>query len=198
MWDFVALKADIASRMSSARYSHTCGVASVAKMLAERLCPELIDETVAAALLHDIAKELPFDHQVELAKMSNLPIAEEDLDIVPAFHAVSAIAVIKNDYPQYATEAVLAAVRNHCVGDPKMSLIDKIVYVSDFIEPGRKYSESIRIRDFLIDDLDDIDLRKLDEAVLMTAESTVRHLESNGNRVHSKTKAMIENMKIKR
>lgn len=199
MWDFVALKADISATLSPERYSHTCGVALVARMLAERLCPDLFDEVVAAAFLHDIAKEIPLTTQIELVKEAKISVTDEDLEIVPAFHAISGVAVIERDYPDYATETVLHAVRNHCVGNSNMSLADKIVYISDFIEPGRIYSESVRIREFLIGSLENIEteqlLLKLDQAILMAAESTVRHLNNGGKRVHSRTIALIQSIK---
>lgn len=128
----------VSTRMSEKRFKHTLGVEKLAAALGKLVMPECIDELRAAALLHDIAKELSNTETQRL--LSHVPgITDEDLKSPSVFHAFIAPEVIKRDFPDFATPNVLSATFNHTTGAPNMSLFDEIIFISDFAEEGREY-----------------------------------------------------------
>ena len=136
-----ALRDAVGQRMSEHRYRHTLGVEQLAASLGELVMPERVNELRCAALLHDISKELPPSQQLSLIDSEIL--TEDDIKTPAIYHSLSAPAVIKRDFPSFATPDILSAVLRHTTGAPDMSLFDEIIFISDFAEAGREY-ESCR------------------------------------------------------
>ena len=72
------LRKKIKERMSEKRFSHTLGVERCAKKLGELILPDRISELCAAALLHDISKEIPIEKQFEILENNKFPLTDED------------------------------------------------------------------------------------------------------------------------
>lgn len=185
--DLSLLSEEVKRRLSEKRYLHTLGVERMAKKLGELFFSEdTVRELRAAALLHDIAKELPEDEQKALIRAAGFPVTEEDLSSSPLYHAFAAPEVIRRDFPEYATEKILRAVFFHTTGDPSMDTFEKIVFLSDFIEEGRMYPSCITVRESLLSTLSAGEPKEaaLDRAVLRTLDLTVvslidRHADIN-------------------
>ena len=196
MIDLDDIRGELFERLTFERYSHTLGVENTALSLAEILCPESVLNVQAAALLHDVAKEIPYEEQIKLIEEFGLIVTDEDLTVAPGLHAICGVAIIMRDFLFCANKDVLSAVYKHCVGDSRMSLIDKIIYISDYIEPSRTFDAAIELRQELLCDLSQISktdlLKKLDCAVLSAATATVENLRKNNRHVHSRTLRMIE------
>ena len=126
----------VRERLSEKRFLHTLGVERLAKRLGEIVLPGSVYELCSAALLHDIAKEIPEKEQLLLIGGD---FEADDLDTPAIYHALAAPALIKRDFPDYATENILSSVKNHTTGAPDMTLFDKIIFISDFAEDGREY-----------------------------------------------------------
>ena len=71
------LRRSIANDMSEKRYSHTLGVERMARYLAGFLLPDRINEISAAALLHDISKEIPIELQIIMLKDDGFDLSDE-------------------------------------------------------------------------------------------------------------------------
>ncbi|HBJ19268.1 MAG TPA: hypothetical protein DDY70_06000 [Clostridiales bacterium] len=173
------LSESVGRRLSEKRYRHTLGVEKMAKTLGELFFPEdTVRALRAAALLHDIAKELPEERQIALMKNAGFPVGEEDFSSAPLYHAFAAPAVIREDFPRFATPEILRAVFYHTTGDEVMSTFDKIIFLSDFIEEGRTYPSCVKARESLFHALSDGTPfeRALDEAVLFTLDLTIASL----------------------
>lgn len=185
--DLTVLSEEVKRRLSEKRYLHTLGVERMAKQLGELFFSEdTVRELRAAALLHDIAKELPEDEQIALIRAGKSPVTEEDLSSPPLYHAFAAPEVIRRDFPAFATEKILRAVFFHTTGDPSMDSFEKIIFLSDFIEDGRTYPACLSARERLFSDLSAGKSKEtaLDCAVLHTLELTVislidRHADIN-------------------
>ena len=132
------LRAAVRERMSEKRFCHTLGVERLAAHLGELVMPERVFELRCAALLHDIAKELPKTETLQLLS-SISGITDEDMKSPSVFHAFVAPEIVKRDFPEYATPDILSAIFNHTTGDADMSLFDEIIFISDFAEEGRVY-----------------------------------------------------------
>lgn len=188
-----ALRDAVRAYMSEKRYVHTLGVEEMAKQLAKYCLPDKIAPIRCAALLHDIAKEMPKEEQ--LSVLASMPeITDSDLASSPAHHAFCAPYLIKRDFPEFATTDILSAVFNHTTGHPDMSLFDEIIFLADYIEEGREYAECIRIRESLLNKLRSAKdaeecLLWLHKAVIAELDSTLLSLTKRGMYINERTVA---------
>ena len=142
-----ALRERVKGTMSEKRYAHTAAVERMVVRLGELYCPELIPELRAAALLHDITKEQPLENQLQLCKTFDI-ILEPTAALAPkTLHARTAAALIPIEYPEYATETVVRAVRWHTTGCEDMTIADRLVYLADYIDDTRKFEDCVILRD---------------------------------------------------
>ena len=178
--------------LTEKRYVHTLGVEKMARHIGKVLMPENVVELAVAALLHDVAKELPFDEQVELLLKSDYPYDEEELSLKPALHSISAIPVIKRDFFEYSTDNVLSAVANHTLGNAKMSVFDEIIFISDYAEEGRTYRACVEVRNLLLENLKEDgsiedNLLVLHTASLKAIDSTIESLTGRSEKIGTRT-----------
>ena len=188
-FDLTSLRQRVGQRLGEKRFKHTLGVERLAAELGELLLPDSVSELCCAALLHDIAKELPSE---EMLALIGEDISDDDIQTPAIYHALAAPFVIIRDFPEYATENVISAVRNHTTGEYGMSLFDEIIFISDFCEDGREYDSCRNTRKKLFEYLAgaknaDERISALHRAALDTADSTVEALVRIGRRVNQKT-----------
>ena len=186
------LALQVKGRLSEKRYLHTLGVERLAKYLGNIRLPNNLDEISAAALLHDIAKEISFDEQIALLRDSEVDQTEEDLSVKPALHSIAAIPLINRDFKEFATDDILSSVANHTLGAPGMSVFDEIIFISDYAEEGRTYYSCIEIRDYLLsnikaDNSPSDNVAALHNAVLKSIIYTVDSLKKRGDIINSRT-----------
>ena len=177
--------------MSERRWAHTLGVKDAALALGKFLLPGEDEKIFAASILHDIAKEKSTEEQCELIRQYGIYVSDEDLRTKPAIHAPAGAALIMRDFPDLATDDILSAVANHTLGAPDMSLMDKIIYIADYIEDGRTAAPCIQVRDFIYDNLtaDDIsyNTRVVNRAIVMAIEFTEQYLKSKGFEMNTRS-----------
>ncbi|MEG0364817.1 MAG: nicotinate (nicotinamide) nucleotide adenylyltransferase [Erysipelotrichales bacterium] len=137
------------THLSKARAQHTIRVAKLAKKLALHYS---IDETKAyiAAMLHDIAKELPLEEQFKLVgDCSDLFEASN-----PTIHQYSACNYIK-EVMSINDDEVESAICKHTTGNFEMSKLDKIIYCADMLEENRTFKDIDKLRSLLYIDIDE-------------------------------------------
>lgn len=181
----------LSESLSKHRYTHTLGVEETAAKLGEVFLPDKLSEIRAAALLHDVSKEYSAAEHLELLK-NNENITSDDYDTEAAYHAFSAPEVIKRKFPECATDDILSAAFKHTTGDCDMSLFDKIIFISDYIEPGRTYYQCTILREKLLSDLVSAKdagerLNCLDSAVLTALDNTIRAISERGGVLNKRT-----------
>ena len=186
------LRQSVKERLSEKRYIHTLGVEEMAVWLCGVFLPDKLDEIRIAALLHDIAKEIPYEEQISLLMASDLAFTKEDLDTKPALHSFSAVPLIKKSFTCFATNDVLSSVMNHTLGCPNMSLFDEIIFISDYTEQGRTYSSCIEVRNYLTSNISKErsykeNLYALHQASLMAIDNTTFSLIKRGEHINSRT-----------
>lgn len=148
---FEQVKHLIKARLTTKLYRHSLGVQETAMKLARQYG---IDEEKAAlaGLLHDFGKSLSLDEQHRLAK--DLDLADEVCLYEPVLlHGPVGAYLIEQEFEEQFDEEVLEAVKKHTTGAPGLSPLAQIIYLADYIEPGRTCPgvESIRelaFRDF--------------------------------------------------
>ena len=194
-----ALELKVKSMLSSKRFEHTLGVCNMAGILADYCLPRDKDEIIAAALLHDIAKELPNDRLV--AMINEEGIVLNSADAPPILHSYAAPHVIKSEFPEFATQNILSAVFNHTVGSIDMTVFDEIIFLADYIEEGRTYKDCIETREFMLSSLvkDNVEesINALHKACVMCMKRTCDSLLGKGAVVNPKTLDAINALTIK-
>jgi len=141
------LRTTVASHMSQKRLAHTLAVENMVSRLCALYCPEETLRLCAAALLHDVTKELSTDSQVALCKRLGLDVTETDILSPKTFHARTAAALIPVEFPEFAHPTVVSAVRWHTTGHKGMTLTEKLLYLADYIDDTRTFENCVILRD---------------------------------------------------
>lgn len=122
-------------KLDKERYEHTLGVMYTASALA--MCHNAnIEQALLAGLLHDCAKCIPNDKKIKLCRKYHLEISDVELKNPSLLHAKLGAFMAKTKYHVKDNE-VLCAIKSHTTGRPAMTLLEKIIYIADYIEPGR-------------------------------------------------------------
>ena len=146
------------------RYEHTIGVMHTAGCLAMRYVCDL-DQALTAGLLHDCAKCIPNEKKIEMCKKYHLQISAAELANPGLLHAKLGAYVAWKKF-QIEDEEILRAIASHTTGRPAMSLLDKIIYIADFIEPGRTEAPNLpAVRKLAFCDIDACLYRILEDSL---------------------------------
>lgn len=121
--------------LDKARYEHTLGVMYTAASLAMAHSYP-IEDAMLAGLLHDCAKCIPNDDKIRLCEKNNIPIKHTEYDNPSLLHAKLGAFIAEHTYG-VTDPQILHAIKVHTTGEPDMSLLDKIIYIADYIEPMR-------------------------------------------------------------
>ncbi len=185
------LRMIVSERLGEKRFRHTLGVERMAIILAERLIPDRIPEIRAAALLHDITKELSDREHMEIMNKLDY-LTDSDFLSKSVYHSITAPFVIMCEFTEFATDDVLSAVENHTTGSPEMSLFDEIIFISDYIEEGRSYPSCVSVREALLlalrnsEKAEDIE-PALHDATVKALENTIISVIERKQFLHEKT-----------
>ena len=165
--------------LDSDRYRHTLGVMYTSAALAMRYGSDL-NHAQAAGLLHDCAKCIPNDKKLRMCEKYGLEISESEKSAPYLLHAKLGAYLAKDKYGVDDPD-VLGAIRWHTTGKPEMSLLEKIVYIADYIEPMRWKADNLgRIRSLAFSDLD--------LAIYVTLRDTLLYLD------HSESTRVVDTM----
>lgn len=185
------LRQQVSLLLSERRYNHTLEVEKMAVLLAAYCLPEKSDEISAAALLHDITKELSPQCQLKILEKAGCALSADEINLLDVIHSFTAPYVVRDDFPDFATDEILSAISKHTLGDADMSVFDKIIFLADFIEQSRLYPDSISTRRFVLDTMKpgaiDENIAVLNRACIMEIDSTIAHLVKNGKPLNKKT-----------
>lgn len=134
------------------RYAHCLGVAETAKRLAG-LNGISQEKAEIAALAHDVAKNLSKARMKEIMEENNIMLSQVEEKNPNLWHSIIAPIEAK-DKLGIVDEEILDAIRWHTTGKEDMSILTKIIYISDMIEPSRNFDGIEDIRKFTLEDLD--------------------------------------------
>lgn len=131
------IKLDLKKELSEFRYKHTLGCANTCRDLAEKLgCNE--EKAYLAGLLHDCAKEMDFAKQLDFARKHGYAPDDITLNSLHILHAPVSAMLAKEKYG-IDDEEILDAIACHTTGKENMTLLDRILFVADLIEPNRAF-----------------------------------------------------------
>lgn len=179
----------VKGEIKESRFIHTLSVEKEALFLGNMLCPHFSDDLSKAAILHDVTKSWSFEKQVDYLKENGVDLSEEDLKSPNTLHALSGSIFAKN---LGAKKSVCSIIEKHTTADADMSLMEKIVYISDFIEENRKFESCKEERRLLHNALSGEKSYKkrlalLDDSLLRILERTVVILNREGVFIHPRT-----------
>ena len=146
------IKLYIKENLIEERYAHSLGVAETAKKLAS-LNGISGEKAEIAGLAHDVAKNLSKARMTEMMEENNIilsPVEEKNPNL---WHSIIAPIEAKEKLG-IVDEEILDAIRWHTTGKEDMSILTKIIYISDMIEPSRNFDSIEDIRKFTLEDLD--------------------------------------------
>ena len=196
------LREKVEKEMSPYRFAHTKGVEEMAARLADLYVPEAKSMLRAAALLHDITKEANEDWQRELVAANGISLRPDETASPKILHAITAALLIPSEYPDFADETLLRAVRWHTTGHGAMTVPEALLYLADYIEEGRKFGDCVRLRKMFFDAKPEgMDMaareRHLWSVMYAALSLTVSNLEVKGACVCLDTLAACEDLKKK-
>ncbi|HCX65877.1 MAG TPA: phosphohydrolase [Eubacteriaceae bacterium] len=171
------MQKQLKSMLSEKRWDHTLGVVETAKELAVHY---KINEEKAeiAALCHDCAKEFSKNQLLEYVREYQIPVDEVTLYEPELLHGPVGRVVAKEELG-ITDEEVLEAIENHTTGDVDMSMLEKIIYLADFIEPTRQYQGVEALRSLAFENLD--------HALIQSFDNTIAYVISLHSVLHPKT-----------
>ena len=174
-----ALRPIAMSYLKPKRMPHVLGTAAEAAKLARRFGA---DETKArvAGLLHDCTKKLDMAEQLALCEQYGIRLDPLEQKALKLLHAKTGAAIARHVYG--VDNEVYEAILYHTTGRAGMSLMEKILYLADYIEPSREFANDpdvVRLREAVYDDLD--------RGLLLGLTMTIDEMEGMGNPVHHET-----------
>ena len=172
------LRACSYSMVRAKRIPHIMGTEEEAVRLAARWG---VDETLArrAAILHDCTKYLELDEQVALCDQYGVELDELERRAVKLLHSKTGACIAKHVFGE--DEQVYQAIFWHTTGKADMSMLEKVIYLADYIEPTRDFDGVEPLRALAYEDID--------KALLMGMEMTIEEMKQRGNPIHRNTQA---------
>ncbi len=140
------LRGQIMASMSPKRFFHTAAVEQMIERLCALFCPELTMPMRAAALLHDMTKELPPQEQLSLCAQYGLVVSASEQLSPKTLHARTAAERIRHEMPHFDDPIIVNAVRWHTTGHAGMTLTEKLLYLADYIDDSRTYPNCVLLR----------------------------------------------------
>lgn len=171
MNEIFSIREALKASLKPVRYEHSLSVSFTCMALAMRYGYDL-DKAEMAGLLHDCAKCYDNDSIIEACRKKGVELTEGELQAPSIIHARLGAQMAKDKFGVEDPE-ILSAIACHTTGKPDMSLLDKILYIADYIEPRRyKIKELPSIRRLAFEDLD--------QALFQIMEGTLRYLNESG------------------
>lgn len=165
------LRKSLKDTLSASRYEHTLGVSFTAMALAMRY-GESLEKAEIAGLLHDCAKCYNHETIIKMCKERNIPLTPEELQAPAVLHGKLGAVLAYEKYGIY-DEEISNAIRFHTTGREEMSLLEKIIYIADYIEPRRDQAprlSELRKQAFL----------DLDNTLCCILEDTLAYVQKKG------------------
>ncbi|HEY8346572.1 MAG TPA: bis(5'-nucleosyl)-tetraphosphatase (symmetrical) YqeK [Symbiobacteriaceae bacterium] len=174
MVDWERLEAALARRLDGERLAHVRRVQATARDLS-RQHGAPVEAAEVAGLMHDYARCMPAAALLAEARRRNL-VVDPSEEVQPyLLHGPVAAALLAEE-GLVTDPATLDAIRWHTTGRPGMGLLEKVIWLADYIEPGRSFPGVEEIRAVAMQDLD--------RALLMAFDNTLSYLVQRGLLIH--------------
>lgn len=162
------------------RIAHVHGCEEEARRLAERWGADA-DKAAEAALLHDCTKKEPHEEQLRLCEKYGIIPDEVEMVNAKLLHAKTGAVIAEKEFGM--PRDVAEAIRWHTTGKPNMTLLEKIMYMADYIEPNRDFEGVEKLRKLAYQDLD--------AAMLLGFQMSLEDVAAQGGQTHPDTAAAL-------
>lgn len=168
------------------RVNHVLGCRDTAARLA-RIWG--VDETDAAraGMLHDVTKAIDGPLQLTLCREYGKGLSEFSKKYPKTLHALTGSLVAQRIFGE--NEKVVSAIECHTTGKGNMTMLEKIIYVADYMEPNRDFPGVDKLRHYAETDMD--------AALKLGLEMTLEHLKRQGAEVSPESREALEYLNVK-
>lgn len=177
-YDFEKMKKKLAKYLDEDRYLHTMGVMYTCAALAMAHGYDL-EKAQAAGLLHDCAKCIPNKKKLKMCSQTDIPVTTFEIEHPFLLHAKLGAYVARKKYDIEDRE-ILSAITYHTTGKINMSVLEKIVYIADYIEPLRDKAPHLEV-------IRKLAFQDLDECMYEILKDTLSYLGENPTDIDSTT-----------
>ena len=176
----------VISLLNPNRVNHVLGCRDTAARLAQIWG---VDETDAAraGMLHDITKAIDGPLQLTLCRAYGKVLSDFSQRYPKTLHALTGSLVAERIFGE--NQAVVSAIESHTTGKGNMNMLEKIIYVADYMEPNRDFPGVDQLRHYAETDMD--------AALKLGLEMTLEHLKRQGAEVSPESKEALEYLKMK-
>ena len=174
------LEAVVISLLNPNRVQHVLGCRDTAVELAKHWGADVTD-AARAGILHDITKAIDGPLQLTLCEAYGKILSDFSRRYPKTLHALTGSLVAERIFGE--NEAVVSAIAWHTTGKANMSLLEKIVYIADYIEPNRTIPGVEELRRLAFEDID--------AALKLGLEMTLEHLNRQGSEVSPESREAL-------
>lgn len=164
------------SYLKPKRMPHVLGTEQEAAFLAEKYGADVTAARIAA-LLHDCTKKLDMEGQLALCAQYHIRLDDLERHALKLLHAKTGAAIARDVFG--VDDAVYWAIYWHTTGHADMTLLEKIIYLADYIEPSRDFPG--------VEDLRQAVHADLDGGLLKALNDSIQDMRQWGNPVHHNT-----------
>ncbi len=182
MYSVDIIKKDLKNLLDERRYNHSLLVADSCKSLASHYKLDQ-DKAYIAGLLHDICKCFSNEENKYYVDKYNIDSDYLSDNLKPVLHGIIGSYYVKEKYNM--DDEICNSIKYHTLGNPNMTLFDKIVLVSDKI--GRVNPDKYLI---------DLAYDNIDAAVIYILEKQKDKLESQGKNMHNDSIELLNLLKM--
>ncbi len=167
-YNIIKMQKKLKKYIDEMRFYHTMGVMYTAASLAMRYGADM-EKAQVAGLLHDCAKCIPNAKKLKLCHQNHIPVSDVERKSPYLLHARLGAYIAKEKYHIQDPE-ILSAIEFHTTGKAEMTLLEKIIFIADYIEPMRSKAANLpEIRAMAFQDID--------RAIYMTMRDTIEYLQ---------------------
>ena len=181
--NYSEIKKKLKKSQDKERYEHTKGVMYTAGCLA-MAHGYYLEKAMLAGLLHDCGKCIPNDEKLALCKEHNILVTPVEAENPFLLHAKLGAFLAESEY-NITDPDVLHAIKVHTTGEPDMNILDKIIFIADYIEPGRNKAPNLeKVRKLAFHDLN--------ACMAQILRDTLMYLNSGKGTIDSTTQLTYE------
>ena len=174
------LESIVISLLNPNRVAHVLGCRDTAVELAKHWGADPVD-AARAGILHDITKAIDGPLQLTLCDAYGKMLSDFSQRYPKTLHALTGSLVAERIFGE--NKAVVSAIESHTTGKANMNLLEKIIYVADYMEPNRDFPGVEKLRELAYTDMD--------AALKLGLEMTLEHLNRQGNEVSPESREAL-------
>ena len=181
--ELTEMKKKLKKAQDKDRYEHTKGVMYTAACLAMAHGYDM-HKAMQAGLLHDCAKCIPNDEKLRLCEENDILVTSIERENPFLLHAKLGALLARTEYG-ITDPQILHAIKVHTTGEPDMNILDKIIYIADYIEPNRDKATNL-------EHVRELAFRNLDVCMAEILHDTLIYLKKRGGNIDPATQMTYE------